>query len=160
MNDQSNSLLTLHAEVSADDKQHVFRSLYQYNVAATQCLLQKPGIDIQFVLKDEGGNPVGGIFCDTFLYCLYIDVLWIDERYRGLGYGKVLIRQAEKVAREKGCTFAHTCTFSYQSPDFYQAMGYDVFATLADYPNGIKQFFLKKALLPDSPPAREAETVS
>ena len=157
MNDPLNSPLTLHAEFSSDDKQHVFRSLYQHNVDATQRLLQKPGIDIQFVLKDAEGKPMGGIFCDTFLYCLYIDVLWLDERYRGQGYGKILICEAEKIAREKGCTFAHTCTFSYQSPHFYKAMGYEVFATLADYPDGIKQFFLKKTLIPDRPPAGEAK---
>ncbi|WP_242069645.1 hypothetical protein [Paenibacillus dendritiformis] len=43
-----------------------------------------------------------------------------------------------------GCTFAHTSTFSYQSPHFYQQAGYEVFAILDDYPDGIQQFFLKK----------------
>ena len=59
--------------------------------------------------------------------------------------------RAERIARESGCTFTHTCTFSYQAPGFYQRLGYEVFAVLDDYPDGIRQFFLKKRLSVDHP---------
>ena len=85
--------------------------------------------------------------CDTFLYCLDIDVMWVHESLRGQGYGKALILEAERIAKEHGCTFAHTCPFSYQNPAFYQAVGYPIFAMLDDYPNGLKQYFLKKRLI-------------
>lgn len=133
-------------DMSPEDKQVVCKNLYGYNVEKTDRLLQQPGIDINLILKDGTGQVFGGILCDTFLYCLYIDVLWVHESLRGQGYGKALIQEAERIARENGCTFAHTCTFTYQSPNFYQAMGYTIFATLDDYPNGIKQIFLKKCL--------------
>jgi GNAT superfamily N-acetyltransferase len=132
--------------VSPEEKQFVCRNLYGYNVQATHELLRSPGIDINLLLKDEQGSILGGIFCDTFLYCLYIDVLWIDECCRGLGYGKALMQEAERIAREHGCTFAHTCTFTYQAPDFYQHLGYQIFGVLDDYPDGIKQYFLKKKI--------------
>lgn len=138
--------LTINTEVSAEKRQEVCRGLFQYNVDRTDGLLKKPGVDINLVLEDEQGQAVGGVFCDTFLYCLYVDVLWVAEAYRGQGYGAALMREAERMARERGCTFTHTCTFSYQSPDFYRAMGYEVFGVLDDYPEGIKQFFLKKKL--------------
>lgn len=124
----------------------VCKNLYSYNVENTDRLLQQPGININLALKDEDGQVFGGILCDTFLYCLYIDVLWVHESLRGQGYGKALILEAERIAKEHGCTFAHTCTFTYQAPDFYQAIGYTIFALLDDYPNGIKQYFLKKKL--------------
>ena len=60
-------------------------------------------------------------------------------------YPEVLLG-VESIAREHGCTFAHTCTFTYQAPDFYQHLGYRVFAVLDDYPEGIKEYFLKKKL--------------
>lgn len=82
--------------------------------------------------------------CDAFNLCLYIDVMWLSESYRGKGYGRALIEQAERIAKEKGCIFSHTCTFSYQSPEFYKACGYEIFAELPDYPDGIVQYFLKK----------------
>lgn len=88
-------------ELSKEDKDKVCSGLYNHNVKNTNGLLQKPGLDINLCLKD-GDNVVGAILCDTFNYCLYIDVLWIDERYRGYGYGKELIRQAERIAKENG----------------------------------------------------------
>ena len=54
--------------------------------------------------------------------------------------------EAERIAREHGCTFAHTTTFSYQAPDFYQRLGYRIFGVIEGYPDGIKQYFLKKPL--------------
>ena len=138
--------LVVTQDVSPEDKRYVCKHLYDHNVTQTASLLQKPGISINLVLKDADGQVYGGIFCDTFLYSLYVDVLWVDEACRGLGYGRALISEAERIARENGCTFAHTCTFTYQSPGFYQRAGYAVFAVLDDYPNGIKQYFMKKRL--------------
>jgi GNAT superfamily N-acetyltransferase len=138
--------LIITPDITPEDRQVVCKNLYGYNVEKTDCLLQKPGIDINLMLKDEAGQVFGGILCDTFLYCLYIDVMWVHESLRGQGYGKALILEAERIAKEHGCTFAHTCTFNYQNPAFYQAAGYSVFAVLDDYPNGIKQYFLKKRL--------------
>ncbi len=139
-------VLIISSEVSEGEKQYVFRNLIAHNVRATHELLRKPGIDIGLVLKDAQGQVFGGIYCYTFLYCLYIDDLWIDERCRGMGYGKALLDEAERIAREHGCTFAHTCTFSYQAPDFYQRNGYQIFGLLDDYPEGIIEYFLKKKL--------------
>ncbi len=138
--------MTITTDITPEDRQVVCTNLYGHNVEKTDRLLQKPGISVNLVLKDTAGQVLGGILCDTFLYCLYIDVLWVHESLRGQGYGKALILEAERIAREHGCTFAHTCTFTYQNPGFYQAVGYTIFAVLDDYPDGIKQFFLKKRL--------------
>ena len=138
--------LTISSEFSEEDKKFLFQNLIAHNVQATHELLRKPGIDIGLALKNDQGQVFGGIFCYTFLYCLYIDDLWIDERCRGMGYGKALLAEAERIARELGCSFAHTCTFSFQAPDFYQRNGYQIFGKLDDYPEGIIEYFLKKKL--------------
>jgi len=128
-----------------EDSTYVCENLIKHNVINTGGLLKKPGIDINLYLKDSD-KIIGAIMCDSFNMSVYIDVMWLDESYRGKGYGKMLIAEAEKIAKEKGCIFAHTCTFSYQSPEFYKACGYEVFAELRDYPDGIVQYFLKKML--------------
>ena len=128
-----------------EDRKYICENLIAHNVTNTAGLLNKPGIDINLYLKD-GNKIIGAVLCDSFNLCVYIDVLWLDEAYRGKGYGRVLIEQAEKTAQENACIFAHTCTFSYQSPEFYKACGYEVFAELRDYPDGIVQYFLKKKL--------------
>jgi GNAT superfamily N-acetyltransferase len=144
--DNGHPTLALSAAVSQEEYKYVCKSLYGYNVAQTGGLLQKPGIDINLLLKDEEGQVWAGIFCETWLYSLYIDVLWVDERCRGQGFGRALIEEAERIAREHGCTFAHTTTFSYQAPAFYQRAGYTVLAAMDDYPEGITRYFLRKKL--------------
>ncbi|MFE4711649.1 MULTISPECIES: GNAT family N-acetyltransferase [Paenibacillus] len=128
------------------DYDQMCNNLYEYNVRATNGLLKKPGKDINLYLKDDSGNVVGGLFCETWLCGLYLDVFWIADEYRGKGYGKIMIAEAERLGKELGCIFAHTCTFTYQAPEFYKRMGYEVFAVNDEYPEGIKQFFLKKKL--------------
>ena len=138
--------LNIIRDVSPDDYTYVCRHLFDHNVVATEGLVKQPGIDVKLILKDGGGQVMGGIFCDTFLKCLYIDVLWVDERCRDSGFGRALLTEAEQIAQEHGCTFAHTTTFSYQAPEFYQRLGYRIFGVIDDYPDGTKQYFLKKPL--------------
>lgn len=133
------------AQYTDKDSEFVCKNLIAHNVQNTSGLLKKPGININLYLKD-GDTVIGAIMCDAFNLCLYIDVMWLSESYRGKGYGRALIEQAERIAKEKGCIFSHTCTFNYQSPEFYKACGYETFAELQDYPDGIVQYFLKKKL--------------
>lgn len=133
------------AQYTDTDREFVCKNLIAHNIRNTSGLLKKPGVDINLYLKD-GDTVIGAVMCDTFNLCVYIDVMWLEEAYRGRGYGRVLIDQAERIAKEKGCIFSHTCTFNYQSPEFYKACGYEVFAELRDYPDGIIQYFLKKRL--------------
>ena len=136
-------LVTTH--YTKDEFIFICESLIKHNVENTSGLLKKPGVDIVLFLKD-GEKVIGAISCDTFNLSMHIDVMWLDKTYRGRGYGKVLITHAENIAREKGCVFSHTSTFNYQSPEFYKACGYEVFAELNDYPDNIVQYFFKKKL--------------
>jgi len=52
----------------------------------------------------------------------------------------------EHAAKERGCTAAHLDTFSFQARPFYESLGYEVFGTLDDYPQGHQRFFMKKTL--------------
>jgi len=133
------------AQYTDAEREYVCEKLVTHNINGTSGLLKKPGIDVNLYLKD-GDKVIGSIMCDSFNMCLYIDVLWLNEKYRGRGYGKILIQHAETIAKAKGCLFAHTSTFNYQSPKFYKSCGYTIFAELDDYPDGIVQYFLKKKL--------------
>jgi GNAT superfamily N-acetyltransferase len=129
-----------------DEYNYVCRNLLAHNIKNTNGLLLKPGQKVNLFLKSEEDKVLGGIFCDTYNYCLYIGELWIDENYRKKGYGLTLITTAENLAKELGCIFVHTSTASYQSPKFYLKMGYEVFGVLDDFPDEIKIYYLKKRL--------------
>lgn len=77
---------------------------------------------------------------------LYIDLLWVDEKERGKGYGETLLSKAEHEMRRFGVTHMFLSTWQFQAPDFYQAQGFTEFGRLADHPAGIDSIYFVKRL--------------
>ena len=98
-------------------------------------------------LRDAGDRLAGGLIGSTYWQWLYIDILWVDENWRGQGYGHTLLEAAEQEAVRRGCKYAFLDTFSFQAPEFYQQQGYVIFGELPNFPPGYSRFFLKKELL-------------
>ncbi len=51
----------------------------------------------------------------------------------------------------RGCRGSWLDTFSFQAPRFYQAIGYQQFGELPDFPPGSRRHFLWKSLDEPSP---------
>lgn len=106
---------------------------------------KNPGIQINLVVKNGNRHVIGGLNGSSILKAMYIDQLWIDERYRGQGYGKELMMVAERIAREDGCISSLAMVYSFQAPEFFQKIGYEVFGVSDGYPKPIKEYyFIKK----------------
>lgn len=106
---------------------------------------KNPGIQVNLIIKNGEGQVIGGLNGSSILKALYIDQLWIDERYRGLGYGKELMMVAERIARKDGCISSLAMVYSFQSPEFFQKLGYKIFGVSDGYPKPIKEYyFIKK----------------
>ncbi len=106
-----------------------------------------PGFQpIAVFLRDEGGAIVGGVSASVNWNWVDIRLVWVAEALRGGGHGRRLMAAIEAAARERGCRHAHLDTFSYQARPFYERLGYEVFATLEDYPPGHRRYFMRKAL--------------
>jgi len=99
-----------------------------------------------FVLQSPDGVIVGGVIGSTYWDWLHVDLMWIKEEFRGCGYGKRLLMQAEDEARQRGARYAYLDTFSFQAPDFYKKYGYEVFGELENFPDGHQRYFLAKQL--------------
>ena len=109
----------------------------------------------EFVLKveNENGDIIGGCIAEAYEYHwsrMFLDTLWVDERYRHHGIGSMIIREVERIAREKGCRVVTLGTASYMARPFYEKHGYTVFTTLKK-PNGYISYSLVKYLDKDSP---------
>ncbi len=122
------------------------QGLESYNMEKTNWEFNSPQPWHNLVLKDHEGKVVGGIITSTLYWSQYLEVLWVDEKYRGLGYGKDLVIEAQKLAKEIGCISSHVYTFSWQAPQFYQAVGYDLIVTYDGYHSGIKEYVLMTRL--------------
>ena len=109
----------------------------------------------EFVLKieNENGEIIGGCIAEAYEYHwsrMFLDTLWVDERYRHHGLGSMIIREVERIAREKGCRVVTLGTASYMARPFYEKHGYTVFTTLKK-PSGYISYSLVKYLDRDTP---------
>ena len=109
----------------------------------------------EFVLKieDENGVTIGGCFATAYEYHwsrMFLNELWVDERYRHHGIGSMILREVERIAREKGCRVVTLGTASYMARPFYEKHGYTVFTTIKT-PNGYISYSLVKYLDRDTP---------
>ncbi len=99
-------------------------------------------------LRDGDGQLVGGLLGDTYWGWVSINILWIDERYRGQRYGERILAAAENEARRRGCAHAMLDTLSFQARPFYEQRGYRVYGQLDDFPagSGHTRYYLTKTL--------------
>ncbi len=131
---------------SDEEMKEFQKGLETYNMEKTDGEFNSPKEWLSLVLKDNDGNIVGGIMTSTLYWIQYLEVLWVDDKYRGLGYGRDLVLESEKLAKENGCITSQTYTFSFQAPEFYQAIGYKLIATYDGYVNDITELILMKRL--------------
>ena len=109
----------------------------------------------EFVLKieNENGEIIGGCIATAYEYHwsrVLLDDLWVDERYRHHGIGSMILREVERIAREKGCRVVTLGTASYMARPFYEKHGYTVFTTLKKA-NGYISYSLVKYLENETP---------
>ena len=96
-------------------------------------------------IVDEDGNIIAG--CTGYIYpwgCMYIDDMWVDEKYRRQGLGSHALQAVEKVAEERGCHIIWLGTWDFQAKPYYEKHGYTLFATLHDSPKGHEDYNLSK----------------
>jgi GNAT superfamily N-acetyltransferase len=104
------------------------------------------GKNLCFVLENADGDVLGGVIGVTFWNWLFINLMWLPENLRGMGYGQKLLEMAEEKGRERGAKFAYLDTFSFQAPGFYEKFGYREFGKLEDFPPGHTRYFMMKDL--------------
>lgn len=103
--------------------------------------------DVTFFLRDDAGAIVGGVAGNYGSFgWLWVDALWVRDDLRGHGYGQRLMEMIEAEAAANGTTNAFLNTMSFQAPEFYEKLGYTVFAKLEDFPPGHSRQFLRKKL--------------
>ncbi len=81
------------AQCTSKDVNYLENKLIEFNSKKVPFTQEQNFIDINYVLKDESGNIIGGI--TSTLYCwkiLYINILYVDEKYRSKGYGSNLVK--------------------------------------------------------------------
>jgi len=133
----------LHAIESpvAADRDAIAAPLRAYNLDHVPTLAIQP---LVIALRDEHGHTIGGLWGETGLDWLHVDLLAVPESLRGQDIGTALMQRAEAMARDRGCIGAWLDTFAFQARGFYEKLGYSVFGEIPDYPVGGARYFLRK----------------
>lgn len=126
-----------------EDIKAVTDGLDEYNIAQTK---RDDAKVVAIFLRDEKENLVGGLYGWTWFGWLDINYLWIIEEHRKQDWGTKLINMAEEMAKKRGCKGSILNTFSFQAPEFYKRLGYEVYGVLENYPEGHQRYFLRKRL--------------
>ena len=133
---------------SESDVTYICDKLVEYNLKQVPKTQEMEFVNITKKILDEENNIIAG--CYAKMYCwnvIYIDILWVDERYRKHGLGSKLLEEIERIAVEQKCSLIHLDTFDFQAKDFYLKHGYEVFGVLEDCPKDHCRYFLKKLIL-------------
>ncbi|MEI0559608.1 GNAT family N-acetyltransferase [Brachyspira intermedia] len=105
----------------------------------------------EVVIAFEDDVPVGhAVFFETFStfvgrHGLYLDDLYVNEKYRGLGYGKKLFEEVAKIALSRNCgRLEWQCLdWNKSSIDFYLSTGAEMVKDARVYRltnNALKKF--------------------
>ena len=98
-------------------------------------------------IVDKDGKIIAG--CSAHIYGwggMYVNVLWVDEKYRHQELGSHALQAVEKVAEERGCHIIILSTWDFQAKPYYEKHGYKVYATINDSPIGHTDYQLYKLL--------------
>jgi len=84
------------------------------------------------LLAEQGGVAVGfALFFHSYSTfegrsCLYVEDLYVTERVRGLGLGRVLMTRLAKLAIERGCARLELAVLDWNpARAFYRRLGFD-----------------------------------
>lgn len=132
---------------TSEDMEILCDNLVEFNLSKVPKTQEEEFVNIVKKIVDDEGNIIAG--CYAKMYCwnvIYIDILWVDEKYRKHGLGNRLLNEIEQFAVKENCSLIHLDTFDFQAKDFYIQHGYEVFGALEDCPKGHCRYYLKKTL--------------
>ncbi len=135
--------LKVETEPEVSDIEFLDDRLYDYNIERTGF---SDGKRLAILVRDAEQTICAGLDGWTWGGSGEIRSLWVDAALRGQGVGAKLMAAAEQEAQARGCTQLMLGSFSFQAPNFYQGLGYEVFGVLDDHPHGHQLYMLYKRL--------------
>jgi ribosomal protein S18 acetylase RimI-like enzyme len=118
--------------------------LYDYNRRAIGC---NDARGLGFVIRDEAGRTIGVAAGYSWAGTSELKQMWIDERYRGRGYGRELLSAFIAEAASRGVRRIWVSSYDFQAPRMYEKAGFKRVAEFAGWPEGHSNVVLCKTLV-------------
>lgn len=141
---------TITGEPDADYRKYLARRLRDalpdgMDVHASDVPGKPDASPLEISMDDAEGDVVAGIAAMTYRGTLYIDMLWVHPSLCGRGIGPRLMRMAEDVALQRGCTRSRVT--AVHRVEFYTKNGYAITGKLQQFPHGHTITYLMKELV-------------
>jgi GNAT superfamily N-acetyltransferase len=133
------------ADPSSSDAEFLEDRLYEFNAGTTGI---NGGRMLGVFLRDEAGVIVAGATGHTWGEAGELRQVWVAPSLRGRGVGRRLMMEAEAEALRRGCRQLVLTTYSFQAPEFYRKLGFEVVSEILDWPRGHSHLTLRKCLAP------------
>ena len=115
--------------------------------AFDECYItEKMDGSIQIGIEEDGRVIAGLDACITAFKILYVSTVFVEERCRRKGYGKLLMAEMEKRAKAMGVNTIRLDTFSWQGKEFYEALGYRIVGHYENTDDGDAEYFFIKRI--------------
>ena len=130
-----------HDSLPPEESARVDRGLGDANDAAAPLNEVQP---LSCFAHAASGDVIGGAVGRRWGRCCELQQLWVEPALRRQGIGAGLIQAFEARAREHGCSIFYLETFSFQAPQLYRSLGYNVAYEHRVYPHGIVKYVMVK----------------
>ena len=101
---------------------------------------------IQIGIEKDGRLVAGRDACMTAFKILYVSTVFVEESHRRKGYGRRLMAEMERRAKELGANTIRLDTFSWQGKEFYEALGYQIVGHYENETDGYAEYFFLKRI--------------
>jgi GNAT superfamily N-acetyltransferase len=137
-------MATVQVEKSyAQARKAILKGLVAYNRSQ---IGRRKWKNIAITVRNDAGEIVGGVTGEAWADWLFVQLLWLDEAYRGNDHASRAMDALEDEARAFGARHAYVDTFSFQARPFYEKRGYRVFGALDNYPDDHTRYWMTKDL--------------
>ncbi len=101
---------------------------------------------VGFVIRDAVGETIGVAAGYTWSGISELKQMWIDEAYRGRGYGRALLNAFVAEASGRGVRRIWVQSHDFQAPGMYEKAGFRRMAELEGWPDGHVNVILCKTI--------------
>ena len=131
-------------DLSSIEIDAVEQSIYDYNRRA---IGRNDGQGLSFVIRDEAGRTVGAAAGYSWAGASELKQMWVDEGYRGRGYGRELLNAFVAEAARRGVRRIWVASYDFQAPGMYEKAGFKRVAEFVGWPEGHSNVVLCKTLI-------------
>ena len=127
-----------------DDAEYIDDKLVEYNWSQVPAV--RDFLWIARKIQGDNGEPAAAGFAGVnFWNIAFIEMLWVDVPHRNKGIGSRLLSDIEREAKENGACIVMLDARDW-NVDFFKKLGYKVYCTFEDYPNGYSKYKLLKRI--------------